>query len=398
MLINNINITTYKALLLSKEIQSADVVVYDDWLRNALNPLYIGKKETYKQINVELAIQQLDDESCLKTISSLIKSLTKCTLKFDEISLYYDCTIGSKSHERVDKNMYILTVQMKCGNAYEANVTETMNQIMTKNINVAGDLPTSAIVTITSIIDTVSATLSGFSKTPIVISNLHANTPIIIDGEKCTVTETDMDTTLTAVTGAGKWNFRKYNMASFANPDDTDIHIAPTYAHIPVGASYSQSLVTDGAELAKNLGYDYLGHLRTGLNVATGKTINFQFYHDDGCSIYVNGVLKYSHDYHADQDNGAASVSLVLATGWNVIEILWIQHYGPDGIWNIIPTIGSQVTSLNCFYSKGAGAGIVNKFADADLWAFPSLQPGTNILGINISTVDMQVSYKPKFI
>ena len=398
MLINNIDIASFKAQLLKKNIQTAEVVVFNDWLRNALNPLYLGKQEKHKQLKIRLMIKDSDDEICLNDIGNLIKQFEKCTIKFDDLSFYYDCLIVNKAHERIRKGWYTLDVELKAAYAYKPAITETLDHVASKAITVLGNLPTPAVVTITPSIDTISAVLTGLSKTPITISNLHANIPVIIDGEKCVVTESDIDANLTTVTGATKWNFRKYNIANFANPDSPLINVAPTYDSIPTGASYSQQLIADGTNLLMNIGYDYLGYLKTGVYVTSAKTVNFTFYHDDGCGIYLNGVLVYTRAGPKYSLNGAAAVTLNLVAGWNIIEIIWIQHYGPDGIWNIIPTITSLVEQLNCFYSKSAGTpGVVNKFADADMWAFPTLQPEAVTVGISITTATVQIAYKPKF-
>ena len=399
MLISNIDIVNSKAQLLKKDIQTADVIIYDDWLRNALNPLYLGKQEKHKQLKIRLMIKDSDDETCLDDIGNLIKQFEKCTIKFDDLSFYYDCLIVNKSHKRIRKGWYTLDVELKAAYAYKPAITETLDHLASKTITVLGNLPTPAVVTITPSIDTISAVLTGLSKNPITISNLHANTPVIIDGEKCVVTESDIDANLTTVTGATKWNFRKYNIANFANPDSSTVDIAPTYATIPAGASYSQRLITDGTNLLINIGYDYLGYLKTGVYVTAPKAISFNFYHDDGCGIYLNGVLIYTKAGPKQPlSGGTATATLNLIAGWNIIEIIWIQHYGPDGIWNIIPTITSLVEQLNCFYSRSAGTpGVVNKFADADMWAFPTLQPGAVTVGISITTATVQIAYKPKF-
>ena len=128
-------------------------------------------------------------------------------------------------------------------------------------------------------------------------------------------------------------------------------------------------------------------------------TKNFTFWHDDGCTIYLNGAVAYQSAGYKSSNNGqTGNVTLNLSAGWNIIEILIVQHYSPDGVWNIIPTIGSLVTTLNCYYSKDAGLGTVNKFADADLWAFPSLKQGASTIGISIVTADVSIAYKPKFL
>lgn len=400
MLLNGIDINNYGATLLDKDIQTAEVITYQDWLRNAPNFIVTGQKETYKVIVCELMVKGTDDDDILEKISDFIKQAEKCTIRFDDTAFIYDAILKNKSHKRLGNShkIYALHIEWQSGYAYLPDITETMNNVASKTITVPGNLPTAAVVTIMPTIDTISATLTGLGKSPIIVNNLHANIPVVIDGEKCTVTEADIDTTLTVAAGLNKWNFRKYNMVSFTNSDGADL-IAPLKSSIPVDSSYSQNLIPDGALLAKNLGYDYLGHLKTSVFATSPKTVNINFCHDDGASIYLNDEVVYSLNWYRDENNGPASASLDLAAGWNTLEIIWIQHYGPDGIWGITPTIGSQVEGLNCYYSRDADApGTVNKFTDTDLWSFPSLQPGSNVLGITPAIASVQVTYKPKFI
>lgn len=192
MLINNIDIITFKATYLSKDIQTVDVVIYDDWLRNALNPLFLGKQEKYKQIKLQLLIKDADDESALNDISDLIKQFEKCTIKFDDLSFYYDCTIVNKLHTRIVKGWYTLDVGLKSGYAYKTAVTETLDHVASKTMTVLGNLPTPAIVTVTAPINTISVVLTGF-KDSITVNNLLANVPRIIDGEACTVLQSGLN-------------------------------------------------------------------------------------------------------------------------------------------------------------------------------------------------------------
>lgn len=186
VLVNNIDISNFKATLLKKDIQTATVIIYDDWLRGASNPLYLGKQETYKQIKIQLIIEDTGDESCLNDISNLIKQFEKCIIKFDDLNLYYDCMIVNKSHERIVSAFYTLDIELKSGYAYKAAVTETLNHVSSKTITIAGNLQAPAIITVTVPIDTISITLTGFGDS-ITVKNLKANIPVSIDGEACTV-------------------------------------------------------------------------------------------------------------------------------------------------------------------------------------------------------------------
>ena len=400
MLVNNIDIADFKAELLKKDIQTAEVTIYDDWLRQSNTPLFLGKKEKYKKITIQLFIEDANEEMCLINISNLTKQFEKCIIKFDDLSFHYDCTLVSNTHREIEGDLYIyvLDVELRSGSADGTEVSVTAKQVDSISINVLGNLPTPAIIEIMPLTDIPSITLTGFTKRPIEVKNLLANVPITIDGEKCTVTETDIDTVITPTTGANKWNFRKYSMASLISPEEWDISFAPIYSDIPLDSSYSQKLVTDAPLLANDLGYTYLGHLKTAVNVAVAKTISFTFSHDDGATVYLNGVIVYSHTHTSFENDGDGFVSMNLMPGWNVIEILWANLYGPDGVWDVTPVIGSQVDALNCFYSKSEGDGVVNKFGDTDMWSFPVLQPGINTIKLTESNCNINIKYKPRYI
>lgn len=188
MLINDIPISSFNTKLLKKDIQTAEIIIYDDWLRNALNPLYIGKEIKYKAIKVQLLIQETDDESALDRISYLVKELTRCTIKFEDLSYFYDCTIENKNHARVVKGIYELNVDLKSGYAYKPEITENVNRISNKTINVSGNLNTPAIVEITPTVDVIDIVITGLGN-PFTIKNLTADQTVIIDGEKGLVTE-----------------------------------------------------------------------------------------------------------------------------------------------------------------------------------------------------------------
>ena len=115
MLINNIDISIFKARYSSKDIQSSDIIVKEEWFENSLIPLYLGKQETYKLIKVKLIIKDKDEESCLLNISNLVKQFEKCTIKFDDLNYFYDCTILNVNHVRVVKGLYTLDVGLKSG-------------------------------------------------------------------------------------------------------------------------------------------------------------------------------------------------------------------------------------------------------------------------------------------
>lgn len=188
MLVNDMDIGIYKAILLSKDIQTAEVTVYDDWLRNALNPLYMGKQETYKQIKIQLLIKDTSEENALTDISNLVKQFEKCTIKFDDLDYYYDCLIVSKSQEKIVTDIYTVDVELKSNYAYKSPVISNFTG-KTDIVTVDGNTETPAIVSVTMPIDTISVTLMGLSEDPITIKNLHKDVPVNVDSEVGIITE-----------------------------------------------------------------------------------------------------------------------------------------------------------------------------------------------------------------
>lgn len=187
MFVNDIDISTFKAELIDRDIQTVEVTIYDDWLRNSLNPLYLGKQEKFKAIKLQFQIEDTDDESSLNDISDLIKQFIKCVIKFEDIDLSYNCTIANKEHKRLSEGLFELSVELRSGYAYKTAVNETMDHVASQIINVTGNLPSPAVVSVMVPIDTISLTLAGFGDDDITINNLLADVPVIIDGEACTV-------------------------------------------------------------------------------------------------------------------------------------------------------------------------------------------------------------------
>lgn len=198
MLVNSIDISTYKAKLLSKDIQTSEVTIYDDWLRKSLSPIYFGKKETYKQIKLQFLVEDADEYNCLVDIGNLILQLEKSTIKFDNLAFYYDSTIVSKSHVSVIQNgsyiaenpqnlLYTQDVELRAPFAYLPSVIVLVSS-QSQTITIQGNLKTTAIVTLIPSANIGSATITGFGK-DITVRNLKTNIPVIVDGEQGLITE-----------------------------------------------------------------------------------------------------------------------------------------------------------------------------------------------------------------
>ncbi len=182
------DISYYKARLLTKVIQPAEITIYEDWLRNARNPLYLGKDEKYKQINLQFLIQDKDNDSAYTNMSNLVKQLEKSVIKFDDLSFYYDCYIVSKSNENITDGIFTLSVELKSGYAYKPEVTEYANRALTKTINIDGNLIAPCIVEIIPAANLIDLKVTGFGA-DFTLKNLAVNQKIIVYGEEGIITQ-----------------------------------------------------------------------------------------------------------------------------------------------------------------------------------------------------------------
>lgn len=388
-------------LINSPDIQPATIVTLSDWPRQSINPLNYGTQKQYKIHKLSFLIKDGNRAACQADISTLCSELLSCTVKYADISYYYDCALqGTPTVTEKAYNRYQLDATLQSSYAYLPPITVPLTG-QSQSITAQGNLPSPAVVTITPSQDIGNLTLTGLTKKPITISNLHANAPVTIDGESCIVTEPDLDTIMTASMGAGKWMLRKYMTPNMFSPDTIAADFVPTKDIISSDASYTQCLISDTTTLYQDYASNYLAYLKTGLYVSAAKTITLTFLHDDGVNVLLNGTSVYSCS-HAEDNNGNPgypSVSLPLSAGWNKLEFLVLNHYGVGGIWGIQTALSAQVDQLNAHYARDASpSGTVNKFGDCDLWSWPTISPGSQTAAINSSTAAVSVQYKPKFL
>ena len=182
MLLNNVEIKSYAATLLTKDIQTAEIVTYQDWLKNAPSFIIQGQEEKYKAIHCEFAVKGTGDDDILEKISNLVKLSENCTIRFDGSAFLYDATIKDKNHKRITGTLYRLHIEWQSGDAYQAEITETLSQVASKNINVSGNLKTPVVIEITPTLNLSTITVAGMT-----VNNLTANQTVIINTEDFTV-------------------------------------------------------------------------------------------------------------------------------------------------------------------------------------------------------------------
>ncbi len=195
MLINGIDISTFGAFLSDKQIQSSAIIINSNWNIKALDYFVASIQQQFKAIKLTINFIATDEETVLNNISNFYVQLAnRCTIQFDGMDFIYSCIYDNTSNKTSDSTKYTnenyeVVINLLSGYAYKPPVTTTLNNVSSQTINVNGNVPTPTIVTVTVPIDTISITISGLSLDPIVINNLKANTPVVIDGEQCVATQ-----------------------------------------------------------------------------------------------------------------------------------------------------------------------------------------------------------------
>lgn len=184
MLVNNADIKIFKARLMSRNINNAEVEIFNHWGTNNLNPIFYKKGiNKFKVLNITLDIVCNNSNELEIMKSNLIKQLENATIKFEDIEYYYRGFIsGEPSYKYISASNETLDISLLVI-AEKPQITEVMNRITTKTINVAGNTETPAIVEITPSIDIIDIVLTGLSDGPITIENLTGGKKVILNGE-----------------------------------------------------------------------------------------------------------------------------------------------------------------------------------------------------------------------
>ena len=154
MLINNINISSFKAKLMKRNIVNAKFEIINEWFTDSLNPFIKDKfKYKYKTLTFTLDVICSGANELETMKSNLTKQLAISTIKFDDIDFYYrgfvvdDITPSyvMEGNETLDITMLVI--------AEKAEVSEIMNHVTSKTINMPGNTETPCIIEITPIIE-----------------------------------------------------------------------------------------------------------------------------------------------------------------------------------------------------------------------------------------------------
>lgn len=183
MLINTNNISIYGATLIEREFTNHEVVNVNDWLDGAPSPVFLREYTRYKNISLVFLVEAATEQIILDKIGLMVKQLRKCTIKFSDLSFFYDAHLeGVIDMKKINNKAYRVEVELLAHNTYTAEVIETKSNFSWMRIQNPGELETAAQIIITPTVNIASLTINGASKNPIVLKNLLKDKAHTIDG------------------------------------------------------------------------------------------------------------------------------------------------------------------------------------------------------------------------
>ena len=183
MTINEIDLSEFGGILLSKIISTHDVVQVYDWLDSAASPVYSRTEQRFKDITLTILLESEAEAETETQFSNLILALQSCDLVFDEMYKHFTCHFQGKSEpKKITPVVWLIEVDLKCYKTYLPEVLVTANGVTHKEITSLGSTPSPCLITITPIEAITEFVIVGLGATEIRLNNLEANKSHVIDG------------------------------------------------------------------------------------------------------------------------------------------------------------------------------------------------------------------------
>lgn len=114
MLVNNVDITAYKAELLDRAISTTVVHSITDWMDEATEGSLLRQAYDWRNIKLTFLIREVDEDKAYKRISALTEALKKCSLRFDDIELDFPCVLdGTTVPDRLQNGVFKVIFNLK---------------------------------------------------------------------------------------------------------------------------------------------------------------------------------------------------------------------------------------------------------------------------------------------
>lgn len=179
--------------VVERTIQTADGDIESEWLKSSLNPYESDDIQyQYKKISLVLDLHCKGPDDLEQLKSRLRKEFTKGTIKFSDMSCSYTGIAESLdfSQDVSIPGMYEGELSIVFQAIAEGEkVSESLSNATSKTLQVQGDSDTPCVVEITPTVGLASLTITGLAEEIITIKNLSSGKKVILDGEKCLVTQ-----------------------------------------------------------------------------------------------------------------------------------------------------------------------------------------------------------------
>lgn len=193
MIVNGIDIIkkyNNGVIWLSQTIKPRTVINYTNWLDNAYDPVEY-RENSYQdfEICIDMVIKGSSMLECETIRSELLKDFNSGIIQLD-MTFSHRFTLKSEAVEMLNKWKYrykiTLTAFNKLGPQEILGFTGTEYEF-----DVKGTAKTPAVLLLSSDIGLNDLTIKGVTEEDIVISQVQSNSSIVIDGEKCCITENE---------------------------------------------------------------------------------------------------------------------------------------------------------------------------------------------------------------
>jgi hypothetical protein len=183
-----------------------------------------------------------------------------------------------------------------------------------------------------------------------------------------------------------------------AFPIATASSTVPTYDLIANAVADDTRYIQDNPTIANFDRDNWVGLARAVVYVSAQTDWTWNFTHDDGGAIYIDGVVKYASGLY-----GSGSLNVSLTPGYHVIDLMWAEQGGGEGFVFSNGILSSKVTNMWASSVMSVGSSVqpfvkygksidLNKIVVKveNTWSRPmiwSVQIATNVAANNWTTI-----------
>ena len=114
MKINNIDLTTFSAELLDRQVSTSNIESITDWLDGSNTGYLLRQSYDFKTIKLTFLVREETEDAAYKKISALTEALKQSNIKFGDIDLVFPCLLtGASIPERIQNSVFKIEFLLK---------------------------------------------------------------------------------------------------------------------------------------------------------------------------------------------------------------------------------------------------------------------------------------------